>query len=98
MKRILTSPIAVIVYLFITFTVGTFVGARLRHKEFMSWDIRPDREYIAFEVKRMAEERPILDMRIEQLKKTFEAFQYQVGRVTILQNGKLVNIVLEEQE
>ena len=65
MKRILTSPIAVWIYLLFAFTAGAIVGARIANKEFMSWDIKPDREYIAFEVKRIAEERPVLDMRLE---------------------------------
>lgn len=96
MKRILTSPIAVIVYLLIAFTAGGIYGNAVAHKEFMSWDIKPDREYIAFEVKRIAKERPVLNMRIEQLIRKFEAFQYQVDRVTILRKGEKVNIVLEE--
>ncbi len=95
MKRLLTSPLAYLVYLLIAFTIGAFVGARLRHKEFMSQDIRPGREYIAFEVQRMAEEEPILSRRLDEVLKVFEAFQYQVDRVTVLQDGKLVTISLE---
>ncbi len=96
MKRILKSPIAVWCYILFAFTAGAIYGVSIAHKEFMSWDIKPDREYIAFEVKRIGKERPILDMRTEQLLKAFEAFQYQVDRVSILQGGKKVSIVLEE--
>lgn len=98
MKRILKSPLAVWVYLLIAFTIGAITGARIVRKEFLSWNIKADREYIAFEVKRIAEERPILDMRIEQLIKEFEKFEYQVNRIIIFQKGQKVDIVLEEQE
>ncbi len=98
MKRILKSPIAVWLYILFAFTAGAITGAKISNKEFMSWDIKPDREYIAFEVKRIAEETPILNMRNEQLLKAFEKFQYQVDRVTILQGGKRISIVLEEEE
>lgn len=98
MKRILKSPIAVWCYILFAFTAGGFYGASVAHKEFMSWDIKSDREYIAFEVKRMAEERPILDMRIEQLIKEFEKYQYTVEQIRLFRKGQAVNIVLEEQE
>lgn len=96
MKRILTSPLAVIVYLFIAFTMGAFVGARLRHKEFMSWDTKSGREYIAFEVKRMAEERPIIEERLEQLIKVFEEHQYTVKQIRIFKENNSVTIAFEE--
>lgn len=101
MKRILKSPLAVWTYLLIAFTAGAITGGRIAHvadtEQFASMAIKPDNEYIVFEVKRMAEERPIIEERLEQLIKVFEEHQYEVEQIRIFREGQRVNIVLEEE-
>ena len=102
MKRILTSPLAVLVYLLIAFTVGAIFGGTVAHRadteQFASMAIKPNNEYIIFEVKRMAEERPIIEERLERLIKVFEEHQYTVEQIQLFRENNSVRIDFEEQE
>lgn len=100
MKRILTSPLAVLAYLLIALTTGLIVGGTIAHRadteQFASMAIKPDNEYIVFEVKRMADERPVIEERLEQLIKVFEAHQYTVEQIRIFKENNSVSIAFEE--
>jgi hypothetical protein len=58
--------------------------------------IKPNNEYIVFEVKRMAEERPIIEERLEQLIRVFEEHQYTVEQIRIFRENHSVTIAFEE--
>lgn len=100
MKRILKSPLPVWIYLLIAFTGGAIFGGRIAHvadtEQFASMAIKPDNEYIVFEVKRMAKERPVIEERLERLIKVFEEHQYEVEQIRIFRKNHSVTIAFED--